>query len=150
MPFWFPAIAAGAALALAGKAIARHLNGQLARSAVDDPDGIRTVARFSAGDDHRLLLALAADLTGPIPGPLEVSHDAIRTPAGVDVVRLAACGDHRSLTVTRAFTGPQLDAAALELLGLLHQALVRAGVNELAWFARQDREHAKPHAHPFY
>jgi hypothetical protein len=150
MPFWFPAIAAGAALALAGKAIARHLNGQLAQSATADPEGIRTVARFEIADERPLLAALAADLTGVIAGPLAVARDAIRTPAGIDIVRLARCGDRWSLTLTRAFSGPQLDAGALEVLGHLHQALARARVNELAWFQRQDRDHAHPHRHPFY
>jgi hypothetical protein len=150
MPFWFPAIAAASAAALIGKIIQRHLNGQLAQSALEDPEGIRTVARFVEPHQHELLSALAADLAGPLGTPLEVTRDAIRTLAGIDVVRLAPSGEACSLALTRAFTGPQLDARAIELLGRLHHALVRRGVRELAWYARQDRELARAHAHPFY
>ena len=149
MPFWIPAIAAAGAVALIGKIIQRHYNGQLGYSAVEDPDGIRTVARF-ASDDEQLLVALAADLTGPIEGPLQVTHDAIRTRDGIDIVRLAPYGEGFTLALTRAFTGPQLDSRAVEILGRLHHALVRCGVRELVWHARQDRELAAPHAHPFY
>jgi hypothetical protein len=150
MPFWIPAIAAGAAVALVGKIIQRHLNGQLGHSAVEDPEGIRTVARFATADEARLLAALANDLTGPIEGPLEVTRDAIRTPAGVDIVRLAPVTGGFSLALTRAFTGPQLDARSVEILDRLHRALTRRGVRDLCWHARQDRELRSPHAHPFY
>ena len=105
MPIWFPAIAAGAAVVLAGKVIKRHLTGQLGRSAVADPEGIRTVARFSkieASDE--LLLAIAAELTVAIGGgPLEVTDDAVRV-RGVDIVRLATGPDWCSLTLTRAWS----------------------------------------------
>ncbi|MEJ7599131.1 MAG: hypothetical protein WKG01_14580 [Kofleriaceae bacterium] len=151
MPIWFPAFAAGAAVVLAGKVIKRHLTGQLARSAVADPDGIRTVARFSrARASDELLLAVAAELTVAVgSGPLEVTEDAVRV-RGVDIVRLATGPEWCSLTLTRAWTGAQLDTRALEVLGALHRALVAIGVDEVAWHARQDREFALPARHPFY
>lgn len=145
MPFWIPAIAAGAAVALVGKVIQRHLNGQLAQSAIDDPDGIRTVARFRCDATAPLLHTVAGELIDAV----DVTPDAIRA-RGVDIVRLAASGDGYTLTLTRAFTGPQLDARATEILAVIHRALTRAGARDLAWHARQDREHARPHAHPFY
>jgi hypothetical protein len=150
MPFWIPAMAAAGAVALIGKIIQRHYNGQLGYSAVEDPEGIRTVARFATADEEQLLVAIAADLTGPIEGPLQVTHDAIRTREGVDIVRLSPCPAGFTLALTRAFTGPQLDSRAVEILGRLHHALVSRGVRELVWHARQDRELVVPHAHPFY
>jgi hypothetical protein len=157
MPLWIPAIAAGATVALLGKILARHLHGQLAHSATHDPDGIRTVARFVTADPERVLLVVAAELARVTvedasinARPLEIARDAVRTPDGVDIVRLATLAHGHSLTLTRAWTGPQLDARAVDALGVLHDALVHAGVAELAWYARQDRGWTSPHPHPIY
>lgn len=160
MPLWFPVIAAGAAIALATKALARHFNGQLSHSAVVDPDGVRTVARFTVmGDPVQVLQAIAGELAGLVEEPLEVTADAIRGDSArgrVDIVRLVVCRPGEqvplryTLTLTRAWTGAQLDGRAIELLGKLHDALTHAGVGELAWHPRQDREWRDAHAHPYY
>ena len=151
MPFWLPAIAAGAAVVLTGKAVKRHVLGQLGRLAVADPDGIRTVAVFGwDGQPDALLLDIAVELARSLPvRPIEVTTDAVRG-RGSDIVRLSPCERGFSLTLTRAWTGAQLTTRALDLLGELHAALVGAGVRELAWFARQDRELVRPARHPFY
>ncbi|HEY5934785.1 MAG TPA: hypothetical protein VIU61_09125 [Kofleriaceae bacterium] len=151
MPFWLPAIAAGAAVVLTGKAVKRHVIGQLGRLAVADPDGIRTVAVFALDrEPDALLLDLAVELTRTITiRPIEVTEDAVRG-RGTDIVRLARCERGYSLTLTRAWTGAQLTTHALDLLAELHAALVAAGVRNLAWHPRQDRELAFPARHPFY
>ena len=183
---WFPLLAAGATVAFAGKIVSRHLHGRLARSALIDPDGIRTVARFTTGNPTQVLRAVASELSAD--EPLEVTGDAVRGRSAqgrVDIVRLASCGPALpgepvpsgfaseppgeqvplgyaseppgeqvplgyTLTLTRAWTGAQLDSHALELLAQLHAALVGAGVGELAWHPRQDRDLRDGHAHPYY
>jgi hypothetical protein len=152
MPLWFPVIAAGAAMALVGKAITRHLNGQLASSAVHDPEGVRTVARFTVteGSTETVLDAIATEL-GRTIDELEVKGDAVRRQS-IDIVRLTTCGPATySLMLTRAWTGPQLHGDAYDLLGQIHRALVsHAGISELAWYARQDRELARGYRHPWF
>jgi len=172
---WVPLLAAGATVAFAGKIVSRHLHGRLARSALSDPGGIRTVARFTTGNPTQVLRAVASELAPSADEPLEVTGDAVRGPSAqgrVDIVRLASCGPALpgepvplgfaseppgepvplgyTLTLTRAWTGAQLDSRALELLAQLHAALVAAGVGELAWHPRQDRDLRDPHAHPYY
>lgn len=151
MPFWLPALAAGAAAVLTGKAVKRHVIGRLGRLAVADPDGIRTVAVFALDrEPDALLLELAVELTRSITvRPIEVTEDAVRG-RGTDIVRLASCDRGYSLTLTRAWTGAQLTTRALDLLAELHAALVAGGVRDLAWHARQDRDFALPARHPFY
>lgn len=151
MPFWLPALAAGAAAVLTGKAVKRHVIGQLGRLAVADPDGIRTVAVFALDrEPDALLLDLAVELTRSVTvRPIEVTEDAVRG-RGTDIVRLAPCDRGYSLTLTRAWTGAQLTTRALDLLAELHAALVGSGVRDLAWHARQDRDFAYPARHPFY
>jgi membrane protein required for beta-lactamase induction len=152
MPLWFPVIAAGAAMALVGKAITRHLNGQLASSAVHDPDGVRTVARFTVtgGSTETVLHAVAAEL-GKTIDELEVRGDAVRSQA-IDIVRLTACGAATySLMLTRAWTGPQLHGDAYDLLGQIHQALASyEAIAGLTWYARQDRELVRAFRHPWF
>lgn len=151
MPVWFPALAAGAAAALVGKALTRYFNGRLGQSALVDPEGVRTVARFTAPEPAAVLRGVASALRTNVP--LVATPDAVRghTERGtVDLVRLAPAGDAYTLTLTRAWTGAQLDHRAFELLDQLHHALVDAGARQLTWHARQDRELAAPHPHPFY
>ena len=151
MPFWLPAFAVGAVVVLTGKAVKRHVIGQLGRRAVEDPDGIRTVAVFALDrEPDALLLELAVELTRSVSiRPIEVTEDAVRG-RGTDIVRLAPCDRGYTLTLTRAWTGAQLTTRALDLLAELHAALVGAGVRNLAWHARQDRDFVVPARHPFY
>jgi hypothetical protein len=152
----FPVLAAGAAAVLVGKALARHWNGELARSAVNDPKGVRTVARFATEAPIAVLEAVAAEVKRVLREQgsyqalaVEVTADAVRT-CGIDVVRLASAEHAYTLTLTRAWTGPQLDARATELLEQLHAVLAaHPGVVELGWHARQDRELADRRAYPF-
>ncbi|MBA3397734.1 MAG: hypothetical protein H0T89_34235 [Deltaproteobacteria bacterium] len=157
MPWFLPALAAGATMAMARKLVARYWYGQHAQYAVADPDGIRTVARFTwlapePPDD--VLLAIAAELARDVEGMLEITSDAIRTSAtadaaGIDIVRLAR-RDATTCTVelTRAWTGVYLGDQTRLLLGRIDSALRTTAACEVTWFGRHDRRFAEPHATP--
>lgn len=151
--FWFPVLAAGAAAAFAGKLIARKLNGQLAHSAVNDPPGTRTRVRFEAdaATARSLLDEVAAAITPIVQPaePFEINAVAVRV-REVDILRLAEHSGGYTLTLTRAWTGAQLNAVAVDLLERLHELLANLpGIRGLAWFARQDRELATGYPYPF-
>ncbi|HEU0032853.1 MAG TPA: hypothetical protein VFQ53_19610 [Kofleriaceae bacterium] len=149
---WFPVIAAGATIAFAGKILARHLNGQLARYAIVDPPGIRTVARFQlAGDEaETILVAVATELSAGLPGPLEITGDAVRTPPSsprgrVDVVRMRRDAGACTIELTRAWTGIHFGDEVRALLSRIHDTLrALSPVRELGWFAREDRDFRMP------
>ena len=152
MPWFIPALAATATVALARKLVARYWHGMHGQHAPADPDGIRTVARFRTADIDHVMLALAASIGRDIEG-LEVVEDAIRARddegTTVDVVRVARRADDVwSVELTRAWTGVYLGDQARLLLHRIDVAL-RSTAHDVDWFARQDRELAAPHATPF-
>lgn len=158
MPWFLPAMAAGATVVLAKKLIARAWNEYYARYATHDPAGLRTVARFAVDGPEGiaqladLLPAIAAELVHDLPGPLAITDDAIRaaTDSGaVDVVRVAREPASWTVELTRAWTGTYLGEGARRLLEKIDTALrEHPGVRGLAWFARQDRRFALPFASP--
>jgi hypothetical protein len=151
VPWFLPALAATATLAIARKVISRYWHGQLAQHAQTDPPGLRTVARFTIEQPGAILDALAADLRRDLE--LEVTKDAIRArpeteAALVDVVRLARRDAHTfTLELTRAWTGVYLGEQTKQILRRLHRRIV-ALAPDVMWFARQDRELADPHPFP--
>jgi len=154
MPWFLPALAAGATVALAKKIVARYWHGQHAHTAVADPPGLRTIARFRSARGEDVLLAIAAELARDLATPLEVTRDAVRTrpePGAdlVDVVRLARRGGMFTVELTRAWTGVYLGSQTRQLLARIADALDTIDATEVAWFARQDRELAAAHPAPF-
>ena len=155
MPWFIPALAATATVALARKLVARYWHGLHGHQAQADPDGLRTVARFRTSDVDHVMLALAASVGRDIEG-LEIVEDAIRARddegTTVDVVRVARRNgdgsDVWTVELTRAWTGVYLGDQARLLLHRIDVAL-RSSANNVDWFARQDRELAAPHATPF-
>jgi hypothetical protein len=160
MPWFAVAAAAGAAVALARKIVVRHTRGLVGRRAVEDPELVRTVARFTLAPGHdadAALLAIAAELSREVAAPLEVTRDAVRgrTDDGrsVDIVRISPrpAGDvppgSYTVELTRAWTGAMLGDHARTLLSRVHDALLPIAI-ELAWHWRQDRGFAHPHASP--
>ena len=148
---WFAVPAALAFGGLVGKLVARHLRGQAATRALEDPPGVRTVARFElapGGELDELLLAVAAELARGFDRPVEVTGDAVRArahplAADTDIVRLGrrAAGGCYTLELTRAWTGAELDDLAHAQLQRIHAALVaHPHVRALTWHSRQDRE----------
>lgn len=138
---WFALPAVVATVGLVGKLISRHLHGQAAARAAEDPPGVRTIARFELAADGALdgvLLSVAAELARTLPA-IEVTHDAVRA-RGVEVVRVYRSAPGFSLELTRAWTGAAIDAAALDLLLAIHEVLrAHPAVLGLGWHARQDR-----------
>jgi hypothetical protein len=157
---WFVVPAAVAIGGFVGKLVARHLRGQAAARALEDPPGVRTIARFELAPDattEGVLLAVAAELTRELDPPVDVIEDAVRARAHpladtADVVRISrrdpstgAC----TLELTRAWTGAELDEGAHVALRRIHDALEsHPGVRKLAWHARQDRAFADGYAMP--
>ena len=158
---WFAVPVAIATIGLVGKLVSRHLHGQLAAHAIEDPPGVRTIAHFELSDGAKtadVLLAVAAELTHDFDDRVEVTVDAIRAKphplAGrADVVRISRRdprGDAYTLELTRAWTGPVIDEEAMALLLRIHDALVsHASIRELTWHARQDRRFDDKHVFPF-
>lgn len=158
---WFAVPVAVATAGLVGKLVSRHLRGQLAARALEDPPGVRTIAHFELAPGAMpgdVLLAVAGELVGDLEHRVEVTEDAVRArrhplAARIDVVRLSR-RDPRTdaaytLELTRAWTGAELDEAALALLLRIHDALVsHASIRELAWHARQDRQFDERHVFP--
>lgn len=151
MPWFIPALAATATVALARKIVARYWHGHHGQHAPSDPDGIRTVARFTTPDIDHVMLALAASLARDLDG-LEIVDDAIRAPDSddnrVDIVRIAKRDSAWTVELTRAWTGVYLGDQARHVLHRIDVAL-RSAARDIAWFARQDRELALPHATPY-
>lgn len=157
MPWFLPAMAAGATVVLAKKLIARAWNEYYVQYATHDPPGLRTIARFVVDgpegiaqlDD--LLPAIATEVSREL-GTVQVSGDAIRArteDGAVDVVRIAREPASWTVELTRAWTGTYLGEHARRLLERIDQALRdHPGVRGLEWFARQDRRFARPHASP--
>jgi hypothetical protein len=146
---WFPVIAAGAAAVLLGKALARHFNGELAQCAVEDPRGVRTLVRFDSAAPREVMKRVATAIETMLAEPIELTRDAVRT-GETDIVRLAGEAGTYTLTLTRAWSGPQLGGRAVELLEHLHAVLAGdPAVTGLAWFARQDRALEDAHTYPF-
>ena len=157
---WFVVPAAVAIGGFVGKLVARHLRGQAAVRAIEDPPGVRTIARFELAPGvtpESVLLAVAAELARELDPPIDVIEDAVRARAHpladtTDVVRISrrdpatgAC----TLELTRAWTGAELDEAAHAVLRRIHDALdAHPGVSKLAWHARQDRAFADGYAMP--
>lgn len=159
MPWFLPAIAAGATLALARKLAARAWNTYYGQYASVDPPGFRTVARIELVDGTTpiddILGTIAAETARHLPGPLELTDDAIRAVLApgcgpVDVVRLARRADAYTVELTRAWTGVPLGEGARRLLACIDDALrTHQPACRVAWFARDDRAFARPFATPF-
>ena len=157
---WFAVPVAIATIGLVGKLVSRHVLGRFGAQALEDPPGVRTIARFElaeAATPGDVLLAVAAELAREQDGRVEVTADAVRgrphpLAGRVDAVRIArqgAGGRAYALELTRAWTGAMLDDDALALLLRIHEALASLpGVRGLAWHARQDRGFAAPHVFP--
>jgi hypothetical protein len=144
VPWFLPALYAGATLALARKIVARYWHGVHGQHAQADPPGLRTVARFD-GEPRKILRAVADELARDL-GPLEVTKDAIRAEIDgtrVDIVRLRS---PNTVELTRAWTGVYLGDQCRQLLQRMHDALAEHAVT---WFARQDRELVEAHPVPF-
>ena len=149
MPWFLPALAATATFAFARKVVARYWHGMHAQHAQADPQGLRTVARFSADSSSDVMRALAASLSRDFD--VEITSDAIRAQAEaqiVDVVRLARRGVTWTVELTRAWTGVYLGEQTRHVLRRIDVAL-RSSAREIAWFARQDRELLEPYATPY-
>jgi hypothetical protein len=157
---WFVVPAAVAIGGLVGKLVARRVRGQDAVRAIEDPPGVRTIARFELAPEataDSVLLAVAAELARDLDPPIEVIDDAVRArphplAQKTDVVRLArrdpASGAY-TLELTRAWTGAALGDDAFAVLRRVHDALeAHPGVGKLAWHARQDRAFADGYAMP--
>jgi hypothetical protein len=159
---WFAVPVAIATIGFVGKLVSRHIRGQLASQALEDPPGVRTIAHFELDERTTpadVLLAVAAELARDQDQRVEVTADAVRSRphplAGrVDAVRLArrdggARARAYTLELTRAWTGAMLDDDALALLLRVHDALVSLpGIQALAWHARQDRSFTEQHVFP--
>lgn len=150
MPWFLPALTATATLAFARKLVARYWHGLHAQHAQADPPGLRTVARFSADDPAEVLRAIRTSLARDLDD-LEVTGDAVRAPADgtrIDIVRLVRRAPAWTVELTRAWTGVYLGEQARHVLHRIDVAL-RSCAREVAWFARQDRALAEPHATPY-
>jgi hypothetical protein len=158
MPWFLPAMAAGATIVLAKKLVARAWNEYFTQYATVDPPGFRTVARVTLAEDGAptvdvLLGAIAAELARDLTGPLELARDAVRVEypdtGPLDVVRIARVDSALTVELTRAWTGVPLGDGARRALALVDAALRhQSGVREVAWFAREDRRFGKPYATP--
>jgi len=149
VPWFIPALTATATFALARKIVARYWHGLHARYAQEDPPGLRTVARFATDSSDNVKRAIVASLSRDLEDPLEITRDAIRA-GDVEIVRVARREAAQTWTVelTRAWTGVYLGEQTRQVLHRIDVAL-RSVAREVAWFARQDRELALPHATPF-
>lgn len=170
---WFAVPVVIATAGLVGKLVSRHLRGRVGAQAIEDPPGVRTVARFELDERTRpadVLLAVAAELArdpayghasrrrteGAASDFIEITGDAVRArahPLGprIEAVRLVRRepGGAYALELTRAWTGALLEAPTFVLLMRLHEALAAVpGVRRLAWHARQDRDFAEQHVFP--
>ncbi|MDQ3368197.1 MAG: hypothetical protein M3680_22460 [Myxococcota bacterium] len=154
MPWFIPAIAVGATMALTRKIVARYWHAQTAHLAAADPPGLRTVVRFT-GDPQDAMLAVAAELARDLDAPIEVTRDAIRAltgghPVPVEIVRLGSQpGACSTFELTRAWTGVHLGEETRLVLRRIDDALRSFGATDILWFGRHDRSFVDAHARPY-